>query len=77
MSPAVFNVDVPPHHGLERVGVRGGCRVGRVGHELSQVTRAVQRVSVRPFFKRLLAVEKNKLQCDWEFLGKVHKKVMK
>lgn len=58
-----------PHHGLQRGAERRGCRVGRVAHELGQVTGAVQRVGGRPFLKRLLAVEKHKLQGDWEFLG--------
>lgn len=31
-----------PHQCLKHAGVRGGCRVGRVGHALGQVARAVQ-----------------------------------
>lgn len=63
-----------PHHSLEHGSVCGACRVRCVGHALSQVTGAVQRVCSGPFFKRLLSIKKHKLQRHWKFLGGKKKK---
>lgn len=57
-----------PHHGVKHGGVCGAGRVRRVGHPLSQVTGAVQRVRVRPLFKRLLPVKEHQLKRHWQLL---------
>jgi len=62
------NAHLSPHHSLKHGGVCGACRMRRVGHPLSQVTGAVQRVCVGPLFKRLLPIEEHQLERHWDFL---------
>ena len=53
---------------MDHGGVGGAGRVRRVGHALSQVSGAVQRVCGRPLLKGLLAIKEHELKGDGKFL---------